>query len=183
MVSDRINHRPLYGYIFWSRASIKSPPDFQHNRRMNWRRRRNERIKRKTDLIRKTITLNFLAHFLEILCRHRKTNAVKIDQNCNAIAHLINLYDRRFIKHIATIATISSKIPIKRALNPKNWEKKGNLPWVSFSLRCMVMNFLSAVLIFEINVSNPSKKERKKKNKDIIIVITLTFLSAMNFKK
>ena len=28
------------------------------------------------------------------------------------------------------------------------------------------MNFLSAVLIFEINVSNPSKKERKKKNKE-----------------
>ena len=82
-------------------------------------------LKRKTDLIRKTITLNFLAHFLEILCRHRTTNAVKIDQNCNAIAYLINLYDRRFIKHIATIATsISSKIPIKRALNPKNWKKK-----------------------------------------------------------
>ena len=45
------------------------------------------------------------------------------------------------------------------------------------------MNFLSAVLILEINVSNPSKKERKKKNKDNIIVITLTFLSAMKFKK
>lgn len=45
------------------------------------------------------------------------------------------------------------------------------------------MNFLSAVLMFEINVSNPSKKERKKKNKDIIIVITLTFLSAMKVKK
>ena len=135
--------------------------------------------------ISKTITLNLLAHFLEILCRHRTTNAVKIDQNCNAIAHLINLYDRRFIKHLATIATsISSKIPKKRALSPKNWKKKeGHLPWVSFSLRCMVMNFLSAVLIFEINVSNPSKKERKKKNKDIIIVITLTFLSAMKFKK
>ena len=125
MVSDRIKHRPLYEYIFWSRASIKSPPDFQHNRRMNWRGRRNERIKRKTALIRKTITLNLLAHFLEILCRHRTTNAVKIDQNCNAIAHLINLYDRRFIKHLATIATsISSKIPKKRELSPKNWKKK-----------------------------------------------------------
>ena len=31
----------------------------------------------------------------------------------------------------------------------------------------MVMNFLSTVLIFEINVSNPSKKERKNKIKTL----------------
>lgn len=90
--SVRIKHGPLFGYLrsdvfyFSSRASIKS----SHIK--NWRRRRNERIAKKTDLISKTKTLNLQHAFwcIYLPSPHHKRCQISSEWQCHRSLNFIS---------------------------------------------------------------------------------------------
>lgn len=173
--SVRIKHGPLFGYL---RSDVFI---FGRELPLNRRISRIDDDEETRELLRKRFNkqnknpefaTRFLVYLFAVTARQTLSNLIR-----TAMPSLAQFYLRyhRFINTTTTVATsISSKRPGRResqVLNPKTWKKNkkksSSLPWVSFLFSCMVMNFLSRVVIFEINVSNPPREKRKNKRKTL----------------